>query len=92
MNAALKIWLAHKAHVIYKGHGYEEKKQLFDYVKKHLEYSNYSNKMIVVMKEKLFNLLPHESNRSFKNQKEILETILENIQHDTKTNSGTIAI
>ncbi len=76
LKYSIKKWVKHKAHVIYKGHGYEEKKAVYEYVKTHLEMTDYSLKMFKNMADKLWQILPHESNPSYLNQKKQLEEIL----------------
>ena len=75
-KAAVKKWLNHKRIIFEKGHGYEEKKKVYEYVRLHLEMTDYSGKMIQVMKDKLKQLLPHEANPTYQHQKEILEQLL----------------
>ena len=79
LKKEIKQWLKHKKIVFETGHGYEHKKKVYEYVKIHLEMSDYSSKMINVMKDKLKELLPHEANPTFKHQQEILEQILNQI-------------
>jgi hypothetical protein len=75
----IKQWLKHKKIVFETGHGYEKQKELFEYVWRHLELTDWNLKMVKVMSGKLKELLPHEANTSFANQQRKLDEILNQI-------------
>jgi hypothetical protein len=79
LKQKIKRWLNHKRIIFEKGHGYEKQKELFEYVWRHLELTDWNLKMVKVMSGKLKELLPHEANTSFANQQRKLDEILNQI-------------